>query len=906
MTPGGGYPLTPGTRPLTPGGLPAAGRPLLPPRFEVLSELGRGGHGVVLRALDRASGRELAVKVLTGRASEVRVQRFAREAELSRKLTHPGIVSLVDADVSANPPWLAFDFVPGAESLDRRAGGLERRERLEVLQRVARCVGYAHSQGVVHRDLKPSNVLVDPQQRVFLIDFGVATGEENERLTLSGAWVGTPYYMSPEQLRGRTAASVGPAADVWALGVMLYEILTERRPYPGPGVLELAEQVAQGAPRPPRKLDPSLDPRFDALCMRALVRDPAGRFADGTALADALEIVLLGGERPPSAARRLGVAGVLGGALLVGVGFWAAGRGEHAGPEAETAQASTSPSEVAPTTEGARSTPTPAASAPTPAGEADLQQLASASEADLRRGAEDGELAAMHVLAQRFLERGKLAEGIEWRTRAAEGDFLPAITALAGDYYTGRAGLPRDLAATARWMRRACELGDLASLSNYGVLLSKGQGVTKHEAAAIECFRRAAEGGDALGARIYGHRLLEGDGVPQDERAGLRYLRASVEAGDGTACELLGVAHEHGKAGLRRDTAEAARLYDLAAQRGRAEGHWQWARLARAGALGREAQTRWVERARAGAAQGEPQSMDLLALALWAGIEGAERDRPRALQLWERASEAGIAAAKHRLGLALSDPSSPRQDPARSRRLFGEAIAAGYDLSLHALAVLLRTGRGGPVDLAGAAKLERRAAVEGNDPDGMAGYGMQLLRGRGVPRDVAEAERWLRKASERGHDTATRELALILLRRGDSQAGLQLLEQRAAVDDGHACALLAAALRGAVGKVPQDPERSHRFAKRAARLDSKLGLLYEGDDHFHGQVVPRDLPRALQLWTRAAEKGENNAFHRLGQVYLNGGAGVPKDLARARKWLERGVAAGDARCQRLLRQLEAR
>ncbi|MCA8926375.1 MAG: serine/threonine protein kinase, partial [Planctomycetes bacterium] len=299
-TPGAGFPLTPGGGAPTPGGgLPAPGR------FEVLRELGRGGHGVVLHARDRASGRELAVKVLLGRGHDLRTKRFAREAELATKLAHPGIVTLVDADLEASPPWLAFALVPGAVSLAERWSRLSRSARLDVLLQVARSVGYAHAQGVVHRDLKPANVLVDGRGRAFLIDFGVATGADVERLTLSGAWVGTPYYMSPEQLRGRKEVEVGPPADVWALGVLLYEALTELRPFPGESVVELAERVTTQTPKPVRKLDATIDPRLEAVCARALARDPAERFPDGRAFAEALELAL---RAPGSVDRRWLVA----------------------------------------------------------------------------------------------------------------------------------------------------------------------------------------------------------------------------------------------------------------------------------------------------------------------------------------------------------------------------------------------------------------------------------------------------------------------------------------------------------------------------------------------------------------------------------------------------------------------
>ncbi|MBX3466643.1 MAG: serine/threonine protein kinase [Planctomycetes bacterium] len=276
--------------------------------FEVTGVLGRGGMGAVYRARDPATGREVALKVLRGALDGPQRERLRREGQLTAALAHPGIVRIHSAGEHEGAVYLAYELVEGGPACEDALRTLPRPARVALLRDVARAVGHAHAQGVVHRDLKPGNVLIDAAGRPLVADFGLAQARGLERLTATGATVGTPLYMAPEQF-GLTSDAVGPPADVWSLGVMLYQALCERPPFEAPSLLELGARVCSTRPAAPRRLDPTIDAALEAVCLKALAQRPDERYADAAALADDLDNALA--ARPVTASRS-GVAERLG------------------------------------------------------------------------------------------------------------------------------------------------------------------------------------------------------------------------------------------------------------------------------------------------------------------------------------------------------------------------------------------------------------------------------------------------------------------------------------------------------------------------------------------------------------------------------------------------------------------
>ena len=259
-------------------------------RFVLERLAGSGGMGHVYRALDRDTGAAVALKVL-GVTSGDEADRFRREAAVLATLSHPAIVRYVaHGTTAAGDPFLAMEWLEGHDlGVALRGGGMAAAGAVSMFARIAAALGVAHQKGVVHRDLKPGNIFLEGGRpdRAKLIDFGIALKGGDRQLTLTGAVIGTPQYMSPEQARG--ARSIGPPADVWSLGCVLFECLTGLRPFQGDNPLAiLAKILFDDAPRLSQLRSDVPAPLAD-LCEAMLAKDPAARPADGAAVAARIE-----------------------------------------------------------------------------------------------------------------------------------------------------------------------------------------------------------------------------------------------------------------------------------------------------------------------------------------------------------------------------------------------------------------------------------------------------------------------------------------------------------------------------------------------------------------------------------------------------------------------------------------
>jgi WD40 repeat protein len=267
------------------------------PDFEIEDELGAGGMGVVYRARQISLPRLVALKMLKDEAFARPEERalFRREAEAVARLGHPNIVQIYAFGEHEGHPYIALEFVDGS-SLHRRLNGkpLAQREAAALLETLARAMHAAHQQQVVHRDLKPENVLLTVDGTPKITDFGLAKRLDTaQSLIGSGALVGTPPYMAPEQARGQSRA-VGPATDVYALGAMLYEALTGRPPFQAATLLETLEQVINRDPVAVRQLQPQVARDLETICHKCLEKDPARRYHRTADLAEDLGCFLAG------------------------------------------------------------------------------------------------------------------------------------------------------------------------------------------------------------------------------------------------------------------------------------------------------------------------------------------------------------------------------------------------------------------------------------------------------------------------------------------------------------------------------------------------------------------------------------------------------------------------------------
>lgn len=296
-----------------PGTLPSAHGPHVSARlagkqfigsYEVLDELGRGGMGVVYKARQHGLDRIVALKMLLAgqHADAEQLARFRAEARAAAVLQHPNIVQIFEVAEDDGHSYFSLEYVSGGSLQQRlKEGPLPPQAAAALMETLARAIHFAHQHGIVHRDLKPANVLLAGERAAAIdqctakiADFGLAKHflvdltDESARRTLSGVVLGTPGYMAPEQAAGESR-SVGPAADVYALGAILYELLTGQPPFRGIDLVETLEQVRSREPVPPSRLQSKTPRELETICLKCLEKTPARRYASAEELADDLQ-----------------------------------------------------------------------------------------------------------------------------------------------------------------------------------------------------------------------------------------------------------------------------------------------------------------------------------------------------------------------------------------------------------------------------------------------------------------------------------------------------------------------------------------------------------------------------------------------------------------------------------------
>jgi eukaryotic-like serine/threonine-protein kinase len=313
-------------------------------RYEVESTLGRGGMAQVYRANDRVLGRPVAVKVLSRKLSgdQKFLTRFRREAQASAGLNHPHVVSVYDTGAHDDLHYIVMEYVEGETlgSLMARDGPLPAGTSARIAADVAEALEAAHRQGLVHRDVKPGNVMIDPDGRVKVVDFGIARAATDDTLTQTGLVLGTAAYLAPEQARGE---GVDARSDIYSLGCVLYEMLTGRPPFEADSPVAMAYKHVNERPAPP---DGAVPPDMAAVVMRALEKDPTRRFQTAAEMQAALLATLPTGpmaaamvpmaagdtavmppaeapppEEPPGRSRRWWIAAAVIGGLLAILGI---------------------------------------------------------------------------------------------------------------------------------------------------------------------------------------------------------------------------------------------------------------------------------------------------------------------------------------------------------------------------------------------------------------------------------------------------------------------------------------------------------------------------------------------------------------------------------------------------------
>ena len=262
-------------------------------RYEILELLGQGGMGAVYKARDTELDRLVALKLIRrelAKNPEI-LRRFKQELILARQVTHKNVIRIFDLGESGGTKFITMDFVEGQDlrHLLHEQGKFPPEQAARMMLQICRALEAAHSEGVIHRDLKPHNIMLDKTERVYVMDFGIARSAYLPGMTQTGALIGTPEYMSPEQARGEKLTA---QSDLFSLGVIFYELLTGQSPYPGDAPLATLWKRLQEKPKPPTEVDPAIPKPLNDIVMRALEIKPEDRWASAREMAQQLEIWL--------------------------------------------------------------------------------------------------------------------------------------------------------------------------------------------------------------------------------------------------------------------------------------------------------------------------------------------------------------------------------------------------------------------------------------------------------------------------------------------------------------------------------------------------------------------------------------------------------------------------------------
>ncbi len=266
-------------------------------RYRVLRKIGAGGMADVYSAEDTHLGRTVALKVLHQRFAQDQefVARFEREAQSAAGLQHPNVVGVFDRGQFDGTYYIAMEYLEGSSLKDLIGSGMTVAQATDVTRQILTAARFAHRHGIIHRDLKPQNVIVDPEGRARVTDFGIARAGASE-ITQTGSVMGTAHYLSPEQAQGLETTA---ASDLYSIGVILYEMLTGRVPFEADSAVAVALKQVSQVPQRPSTLNPQVPPAMDAVVMRALSKDPGRRFADADDFLAALDAADAAPEQPP-------------------------------------------------------------------------------------------------------------------------------------------------------------------------------------------------------------------------------------------------------------------------------------------------------------------------------------------------------------------------------------------------------------------------------------------------------------------------------------------------------------------------------------------------------------------------------------------------------------------------------
>jgi hypothetical protein len=542
-------------------------------RYMVTGELGRGSMGIVYRAIDPLIGRDVAVKVIRlqpladRRESAFLRERLFREARTAGSLFHPGIVVILDVGQEGDVPYIAMEYVEGPSLFQVLAAHprTARAEALRILQQTAAALDFAHGKGVVHRDIKPANIMLEKGVTVKVADFGIAKIASSKNYTKTGVTMGTPSYMSPEQL---DAKPLDGRSDQFSLAVVAYELLTGAQPFQAESFTALARAIADG-PRPSAcATNPELPVRVDPVFYRGLAKRPEDRYADCREFIAALERALTGQAYGTeggqvSAVRNLAgkpsryiVGGTAAAMLLAcaGLGYKWVIRSPTAPPAVPHIERF---SAYPPSIEaGAKVTLSWEVSG---AIEVTVDQ-------DIGKRPATDQVLVMPLRSTYYVLHAASAAGTVFQEAFVEVEPSPVSLCLEAESKLRR----KQFAEGVGLLRQCAALGETHAMMELGEFYWEGRKVRKDEPEALRWFQMAAYAGDREGMLHLGVFYETGIGAREDDETAAKWYREAADRGSSDATYDLAEMYEDGR-GVPRNLVQARVLYQRAARMGSAD-----------------------------------------------------------------------------------------------------------------------------------------------------------------------------------------------------------------------------------------------------------------------------------------------------------------------------------------------
>lgn len=825
-------------------------------RYEVRAVLGEGAFGRVYHAFDPQLHRDVAIKVPhAGALTPDLRERFLREARAAATIHHPNVCPIHDVGTDGDVPYLVMHFIPGgtlAGLLTRRKAPFPPATAAAVVRKLALGVAAAHAKGVLHRDLKPANVLWDEANREVLVtDFGLARIGGETQLSKTGDILGTPAYMSPEQGRGRPD-EVGPLSDVYSLGVILYRLLTGTTPFTG-SVMEVLAQAQFNDPTPPSAVLPELDPALDAICLKAIAKQPADRYPSAKDFATALAGYLRGSGDGGAADDTSDTTGAWHG--LAGAAGPAPDAADTARPRSTARTAIPLPPDLF---------PTGPVSPPQVAGWRESEHEVRSSRKPLLAAAGVALLLLVGVgIWQAFFRNSpSLSDG---NVASSSGSGSPSSsqpdgTNPGGPNPTPPAPKPPESGSPGK----SAVQPDWAAYKQARLTTGKFAVTAERGPKRIQAWKQAADAGDPAGMVLYGESLAQGVGVETNPEQAAEWFRKAAALNEPIAMELLGTAYDLG-VGVADDAKAAVNWYRKAAE------------------------------------AGDPPACTTLA-GFYQTAHGVTADEKAAVEWYRKAADQGYVPAILGLARCYEVGQGVPADAKAAVEWFKKAADRGDMETILDLAERYEAGRGVAMDDTESAAWFRKAADLGNG-GAMARLGARYEAGRGVPRDAKMAAGWYRKGAERGDPYAMRCIG-ICYENGvgvekDAKEAAGWYRKAAELGDSGAALNLGACYEKGVG-VGKDGKEAVKWYRQAADAGESTAMVSLGACYQTGVGVTKDAKAAAEWYRKAADLGDSFGMYYLGMCYETGD-GVVKDVKKAVEWYKKAAAQG---CELSMKRLE--